>query len=97
MHETYGRLYESGFGIWGVAMPDDSDATQMFRELPYAMPRLHTLAKGEEQSEAGKALDVTSFPGPQLVDEQGIFMAIDDKLRGSRLAGFVASVYRDGN
>lgn len=93
MEEAYDKYSESGFEILSIAFLDDPVDIKQFRENSYPMPRLHTRVARKDDNSIRDLFEITSFPRPILVDEDGIILAIDDELRESKLLDMVGAVY----
>ena len=87
------RYSDSGFGILSVAFLDDPVDIKQFREDRYPMPWLHTRVAQEDDRSIRDLFELTSFPRPILVDEDGIILATDDELRGSKLLDVIAAAH----
>ncbi|MXZ05444.1 MAG: TlpA family protein disulfide reductase [Rhodothermaceae bacterium] len=93
LEEAYDRFTDSGFEILSVAFLDDPVDIQQFREDRYSMPWLHTRVSREDDSSVRNLFEITSFPRPILVDEDGIILATDDELRGNKLLDVIDAAY----
>ncbi len=93
MEETYDRYKESGFEILSVAFLDDRSDIENFWRDRYPMPWLHTRVTRKEDSSVRKLFELTGFPRPILVDEEGIIVAIDAELRDGKVLDVVGAVY----
>ncbi|MCY4672921.1 MAG: TlpA disulfide reductase family protein [Bacteroidetes bacterium] len=93
LEEAYDRYSDSGFEILSVAFLDDPEDIEQFREDRYPMPWLHTRVAREDDSSIRDLFEITSFPRPILVDEDGIILAIDDELRDGKLLDVVGAAY----
>jgi thiol-disulfide isomerase/thioredoxin len=91
--EAYHRYRDSGFKILSVAVLDNSEDIQQFREDNYPMPWLHTLLAWGEYNSIMDLFEITSFPWPILVDEDGTILATNDELRGSKLLDEISTAY----
>ncbi len=93
LEEAYDKYSESGFEILSIAFLDDPVDIKQFRENSYPMPWLHTRVARKDDNSIRDLFEITSFPRPILVDEDGIILAIDDELRESKLLDMVGAVY----
>ena len=93
LEEAYDRYKESGFEILSVAFLDDPSDIENFRRDRYPMPWLHTRVTRKDDSSVRKLFELTSFPRPILVDEEGIIVAIDTELRDGKVLDVVGAVY----
>ena len=93
LEEAYDRYSDSGFEILSVAFLDDPVDIKQFREDRYSMPWLHTRVAREDDRSIRDLFEITSFPRPILVDEDGIILATDDELRGSKLLDVIAAAH----
>jgi thiol-disulfide isomerase/thioredoxin len=93
LEEAYGKYGDSGFEILSVAFLDDPRDIKQFREDSYPMPWLHTRVTQEDDNSIRDLFEITSFPRPILVDEDGIILAIDEELRGGKLLDMVDAAY----
>ena len=93
LEEAYDRYSDSGFEILSVAFLDDPVDIKQFREDRYSMPWLHTRVAREDDRSIRELFELTSFPRPILVDEDGIILATDDELRGSKLLDVIAAAH----
>ncbi len=81
LEKTYDRYQESGFEILSVAFLDEHADIEQFRRDRYPMPWLHTRVTRKDDASVRQLFEITSFPRPILVNEQGVIIAIDDELR----------------
>ena len=93
LEEAYDRYQESGFEILSVAFLDDPADIESFRIDRYPMPWLHTRVGREDDASVREMFEITSFPRPILVDEDGIVIAIDDDLRDGKILDVVSAVF----
>ena len=93
LEEAYDRYSDSGFEILSVAFLDDPVDIKQFRENRYSMPWLHTRVAREDDRSIRDLFELTSFPRPILVDEDGFILATDDELRGSKLLDVIGAAY----
>ena len=93
LEEAYDTYSDSGFEILSVAFLDDPVDIKQFRENRYSMPWLHTRVAREDDRSIRELFELTSFPRPILVDEDGIILATDDELRGSKLLDVIAAAH----
>lgn len=93
LEEAYGKYSDSGFEILSVAFLDDPVDIKQFREDRYSMPWLHTRVTREDDRSVRDLFEITSFPRPILVNEDGIILATDDELRGSKLLDVIDAAY----
>ncbi len=93
LEEAYDKYSESGFEILSIAFLDDPVDIKQLRENSYPMPWLHTRVARKNDNSIRDLFEITSFPRPILVDEDGIILAIDDELRESKLLDMVGAVY----
>ena len=96
LEEAYKKYSDSGFEILSIAFLDDPVDIQQFREDRYSMRWLHTRVSREDDSSVRNLFEITSFPRPILVDEDGIILATDDELRGSKLLDVIDAAYEGG-
>ena len=93
LEEAYDRFTDSGFEILSVAFLDDPVDIRQFREDRYSMPWLHTRVSREDDRSVRDLFELTGFPRPILVDANGIILAADDELRGSKLLDVIGAAY----
>ena len=93
LHEAHEAYRERGFDILSVAMMDEKEAIQEFREERFVMPWMHTLVERADDEAIRTAFEITGFPRPILVDEEGIIIAIDDSLRDGKVSDAVAALF----
>ena len=93
LEEAYDRYSDSGFEILSIAFLDDYEDIKQFREGDYSMPWLHTRVTWDNFNSITDIFDITRFPRPILVDEDGIILAIDDELREGKLLDMISAVY----
>ncbi len=93
LEEAYDRYKEAGFEILSVAFLDDRSDIEKFRKERHPMPWLHTRVAREDDSSVRKLFELTGFPRPILVDEEGIIVAIDAELRDGKVLDVVGAVY----
>lgn len=96
LEEAYGKYSDSGFEILSVAFLDDPVDIKQFRENRYSMPWLHTRVTQEDDNSIRDLFELTGFPRPILVGEDGIILATDDELRGSKLLDVIAAAHKGG-
>ncbi len=95
LEEAYDGYSDSGFEILSVAFLDGPEDIEQFREDRYPMPWFHSRVAREDDSSVRDLFEITSFPRPVLVDEDGIILAIDDELRDGKLLDVVGAAYED--
>ena len=93
LEDAYDRYSDSGFEILSVAFLDDPVDIKQFREDRYSMSWLHTRVTREDDNSIRDLFEITSFPRPILVDENGIILATDDELRGNKLLDVIGAAY----
>ena len=93
LEEAYERYSGSGFEILSVAFLDDPEDIKQFRENRYSMPWLHTRVTREDDNSIRDLFEITGFPRPILVDEDGFILATDDELRGNKLLDVIDAAY----
>ena len=93
LEETYERYKESGFEILSIAFLDDPEDIQIFRKDRYPMPWLHTRVARKDDNSIRALFELTGFPRPILVDEEGMIIAIDAELRDGKVLDVVSAVY----
>ena len=93
LEDAYARYNESGFEILSIAFLDTREEIEQFREDNYPMPWLHTRMTWEDYSSVTDLFEVTRFPKPILVDEDGIILAIDEELEGDKLLDVIGAAY----
>ena len=96
LQQAYDRYRESGFEILSIALLDSHEDIQEFRKDRYPMPWLHTLVAREDDRSVRAMFEITGIPRPILVNEEGIIIAIDDDLRGGKIADAVQAAF-DGS
>ena len=96
LERTYELFKDSGFEILSVAFLDDRVDIEQFRKERYPMPWLHTRVSREEDRSIRELFEITSFPRPILVSEDGVIIAIDNELRDGKVFDAISAVY-DGN
>lgn len=93
LEEAYDRYSDSGFEILSIAFLDDPVDIKQFRDDSYPMPWLHTRVAWGDDGTIRDLFEITSFPRPILVDDDGIILAIDDELRGGKLLDMVGAAH----
>ena len=93
LEEAYASFNESGFEILSIAFLDTRKEIEQFREDNYPMPWLHTRMTWDDYSSIADLFEVTRFPKPILVDEDGIILAIDEELEGDKLLDAIRAAY----
>ena len=93
IQDAYDKYREDGFQILSVAMRDEKEAIEAFREERYSMPWMHTLVSGARHSAVKRAFEINGLPHPILVNGEGKIIAVDDELRDSKLLEVLAEVF----
>ena len=93
LEEAYDTYSDSGFEILSVAFLDVPVDIKLFREVSHPMPWLHTRVTWGDDSSIRDLFEITGFPRPILVGEDGIILAAGDVLRGSKLMDVIGAAY----
>ena len=71
IQEAYDKYREAGFQILSVAMRDEKESIEAFREDRYSMPWMHTLVSGARHNAVKRAFEIDGYPRPILVNGEG--------------------------
>lgn len=95
LHAAYERFAGDDFEVLSLSFDSDFAKVEQFREARYAMPWLHTFVEGGFRSDIARDFEVSGIPKPVLVDPNGIIVATESELRGSRLEATLAKFLGD--
>lgn len=93
IQDAYDKYREAGFQILSVAMRDEKEAIEAFREERYSMPWMHTIVSGARHNAVKRAFEIDGYPRPILVNGEGKIIAVDDELRDGKLLEVLAEVF----
>jgi thiol-disulfide isomerase/thioredoxin len=85
LHETYERFAPMGFEILSVGVNDTPASIAKFRSGQWKMPWRHTVPTTFGSAEL-KPFEIVFVPRAVLVDREGKIIAVDEAVRGERLA-----------
>jgi thiol-disulfide isomerase/thioredoxin len=86
LHAAHERFRSRGFEILSISADAAPAVVERFRAGRWPMPWLHTFAEGGLEHPTLKAFEIRFLPRTVLIDGEGRIVAVDDELRGERLA-----------
>jgi thiol-disulfide isomerase/thioredoxin len=85
LHEVHKKFRDKNFAILSISFDRKPEDIQKFRENKWKMPWQHIFVDGEEREKLSNDFEVVGIPKPILVGPDGVILAIDGELRGTRL------------
>ncbi len=90
IHEVYERFQPQGLEILSFSLDRTADDARAYQADKWPMPWANAFLAEGTQAPAAKALEVLGIPRLVLVDPAGKILAVDNKLRGDRMAETIA-------
>ena len=90
LHKAYEQFRSKGLAILSVSLDGQPDDVTKFRAGNWKMPWLHTFVSGGFHNPVMKQFEIVFIPRSALVGRDGTIIAVDEEVRGERLAATLA-------
>lgn len=92
--KAYEQYRDRKFEILSLSFDRSPDQVRAFRSKRFAMPWLHAFVERGFGSYIAQAFGVENIPHQVLIGPDGRILAVDDELRGEKLAQTLESILR---
>ncbi|MEX2232453.1 MAG: TlpA disulfide reductase family protein [Cyclobacteriaceae bacterium] len=86
LHQVYEQFKDKGFTIVSISFDDSPEVVANFRQKKWNMPWYNAFAGRYGGEKSNQIFEQQGLPRAILVDAKGIIVAIDDQIKGEKLA-----------